>query len=542
MTHRKIAYMLHVVALALILCLNQAETLSAQNASVVSLTPVKGKEPKMLDTLNIRFHVNRTDIELDFADNQAHIDTFIAHFRQRYAGIPADSLKLDIYAGASPEGTFNGNIRLGQGRGEALRDLLRERLKGEIGHFRIINEGGRWQAFYDNVYKSQELWRNEVLYIIMRPPGTNPDIRDPRETMLREMWGGVAWPDILDNYLAPLRSSGSAIVGFLDPERDAQEVVVDSGKVSGPEIGHGGVSVIPVDLGQAGIAPAGIAPGFQGPEPQEPDDSVDTFVEVPLLPDTLAPFFDKCWAIKTNFLLWGVVAPNVQVEIPLFNNNRWSIEAEYFHPWFIWADNARAHECINLGVELRYWLGKRWQRPWLDGWHVGIAAAAGYYDFEVKKHEGYQGEHLNTYINLGYQHRFSHHWALEMAVGFGALITKNRHYYGGSVYPEEHLEPRDEHLIWHNNERFNWFGPNHAAFSIVYTIDYKRSAQRSERIRRWRQDSWQQREERKLQRIDQKEQKKLQRKQQQKLKKEQKAARKAARTWANKLSTLNSEL
>lgn len=178
-------------------------------------------------------------------------------------------------------------------------------------------------------------------------------------------------------------------------------------------------------------------------------------------------------SLKTNGLLWGAGAPNIQAELPLGASNRWSIEAEYFQPWFTWAHNAHAHQCLNLGVEARYWLGQRQQRSLLEGWHIGAALAGGYYNLEWKRNDGYQGEYVNTYINIGYQHRFSHHWAIDLGLGFGLLSTAYRHYKGSSVYPENRLEPSNNHLIWHDNGHRLYLGPCHANVSMVYMLDTK---------------------------------------------------------------------
>ena len=87
----------------------------------------------------------------------------------------------------------------------------------------------------------------------------------------------------------------------------------------------------------------------------------------------------RAWALKTNLVLWGLAAPNIEFEIPLGTDNQWSIEGEFFMPWFRWSDNTKARQCLNLGCEVRYWLGKRQYYRCLDGWHVGAAFAAGYY-------------------------------------------------------------------------------------------------------------------------------------------------------------------
>lgn len=189
------------------------------------------------------------------------------------------------------------------------------------------------------------------------------------------------------------------------------------------------------------------------------------------------------WALKTNLALWGVVAPNLEVELPLGNNNRWSLECEVFAPWWIWANNAHASQFLNLGVEGRLWLGNRQYHRWLDGWHLGLAVAGGYYDWEWKKNEGYQGEYINTYFNIGWQHRIGEHFALDLGVGVGAMGTQYRHYYGGSVYPEGREEAWDQHLIWHDNGYFIWPGPCHANISLVYVFPYKTRTAKKTRTR-----------------------------------------------------------
>lgn len=177
------------------------------------------------------------------------------------------------------------------------------------------------------------------------------------------------------------------------------------------------------------------------------------------------------WAVKTNILLWGLLAPNVQVEAPLGKTRRWSIEGEFFCPWWTWNHNTYAIQALNFGVELRYWLGNRDTHSTLDGWHVGLAVGLGYYDIEWKRSDGYQGEHLNTYINIGYQHRFGGHWAVDGGLGIGLLATKYRHYAGSSTYPTGHEEQHDDHLIWKEDGHLNLLAATHANISIAYLFD-----------------------------------------------------------------------
>ena len=181
------------------------------------------------------------------------------------------------------------------------------------------------------------------------------------------------------------------------------------------------------------------------------------------------------WALKTNLLLWGLAAPNGQVEFPLGRSNRWSIEGEVFWPWFIWSHNAHAHQCGNVGLELRYWLGDRKRHHTLDGWHIGLGVAAGYYDFEWKKHEGYQGEYLNVYCNIGYQHRWGKRkqWAVDGGLAIGWIPTNYREYLGSSLFPVGHEEEFDDHLMWQKTSSKNFFGATHANITLAYMFHTK---------------------------------------------------------------------
>jgi len=422
--------------------------------------PEKDAMVSFSDTLVVQFRLDSTSVDLSYADNAANWQQFVNRFNNEFAGRSSEAIQFDIYAGASPEGSYNHNMRLGQARGDAIAALLREQLGERAGTIEVHNLGPRWDDLYDMVAASNEPWRDEVLKIIRTDYNADPRYLDPREMHLRGLQKGAVWKALMSRYLAPLRSGGSGvgsagtIVISYHPERDTiyirdtvvvkQTVVV--GTVPAP---HEKDTVVIIHENYVTAVPVVVKKERQ-PADQTP-----------------------AWAVKTNLALWGVVAPNVQVELPLGRNNRWSIEFEYFHPWFIWNRNAQASQFFNLGVEGRLWLGNRQYHRCLDGWHIGLALAGGYYDWEWMKSEGYQGEYLNTYFNLGYQLRFGEHWAVDFGIGLGAMGTKYRHYYGGSVYPEGREEEWDQHLIWHDTGYFIWPGPCHANISIVYLFNFK---------------------------------------------------------------------
>jgi len=424
-------------------------------ALLAGLLPAVVQAQLIADTLAIRFQLDSTCVNMNFDNNGRRWAAFESTFMQNFSHLPANNLRLDIYAGASPEGTASHNRWLGENRGQAIRRLIHQRLGQHVGQIVVHNEAARWNSFYDMVAESNEPWRDEVLAIIDQPASSDETQLDHRELKLRRLRGGKIWPVLLERYLAPLRSGASAILSWQSSGRDTIVVrdtvfvVRDTVFIASP---------LPA---VAPIVYTGF-PGYYGKPGLTKAQRDSLRYERLQYP---------AWAVKTNLLLWSVVAPNIEVEIPLGRYNRWSLEAEYFVPWFTWNDNARASQFHNFGLELRYWLGHRQLHRWLQGMHIGLAVAAGYYDWEWKKHEGYQGEYVNAYFNLGFQHRWGTHWALDMGLGLGLMATKYRHYYGGSVYPQNHLEPRDEHLIWHDTGHYLWPGPCHASLALVYMFN-----------------------------------------------------------------------
>lgn len=392
------------------------------------------------DSLSVHFRVGQSQLDLNYLDNQKQIDAFVARVLDHYDDMPARSLELVVYGGASPEGPTELNRRLGEQRGLALREVLVEKLGDMLGEITVVNQGARWGALYDAISASNEPWKEEVLAVLRKAPSAEEEWKvDPRETKLRKMKGGQVWNKLNAVYLPQLRSSGSAAVFPVVAKPDC-DCCCDTLVIR------------------------------------------DTLIYLPEPYPVKAEFIDHSWvwALKTNFIEWGLAAPNVQAEFPIGRSNRWSIEAEVFWPWWIWNHNANAHQFGNVGVEGRYWLGNRVKHHTLDGLYVGLGTAVGYYDTELEAHHGYQGEYLNLYAGLGYQMRFGirKQWAWSVGVGLGWVPTNYREYLGSSVFPENHTEEYDHHLMWQRTASTNYFGLTHANISLSYMFhprDKKRS-------------------------------------------------------------------
>ena len=387
------------------------------------------------DTLTIRFRLDSIHVDMDYAGNRQSWESFERSFRERYSGVSPYVLRLDIYSGASPEGTFIHNRWLGESRGEAIRRLVRQRLGGSVGNIIVHNEAARWEGLYDAVAASDEPWRDEVLSIIELPASTDGTQWDHREVKLRTLRGGTVWPLLLDKYLSPLRSGATAVLSWLS----SRDTIVVRDTV-----------VLEVPL-----------------YPRSPDDQANQAETPKRKPVLRLP----AWILRTNLPLLGAGTPNLQAEWSLGHRDKWSLNVEGIWSWWTFSYNAYANEIIYGSVELRRWLGRRYRHHTLDGWHIGLGIGGGYGDLEWKS-RGYQWEIYSGFVNLGWQRRFGRRkqWAFDAGIALGYAHIPWRRYTGSSLFPEGHEEIHDDHLMWRETGRTNWVGMPHANISIGYVF------------------------------------------------------------------------
>lgn len=417
------------------------------------------------DTLSIRFRMDSIFIDMDYANNRQSWNQFEHNFRKHFSTKSPRALQLDIYSGASPEGPAKHNRWLGENRGEAIRWLVRKQMPGRVGRIVVHNEGARWEGLFEAVAASNEWWRDDVLNIIAQPATTDENVRDHREYKLRSLFGGTIWPLLKERYLAPLRSGATAILTWNAAlERDTV-VVRDTVVMAAP-------TLFPV------IPP--VASAIE----QAPATGLNTLptTGAMMLPQ-LKPHKPKLrypvWIMRTNLLMLGVGTPNLQLEWSLGHKDKWSLNVEGAWSWWTFARNAYANEVIYGSVELRRWLGRRWLRHTLSGWHIGLAAGAGYGDVEWKS-KGYQGEVYSGFLNIGYQARFGRRkqWAFDAGIGLGYVYAPYRRYDGSTLFPKGREEQYDDHLMWQETSRANWIGTPHVNISIGYVFNQKNATWR----------------------------------------------------------------
>lgn len=361
----------------------------------------------------VDFVLNRTEIKPEYHNNKVELYKIDHAIDSLLQDSTVHITSIEIKGWASPEGPYQNNVRLARGRSKSLRDYVISNHGIDSTLVSNTFEPEDWPGLRQYVESSSLPHRKEILDII------DSDLKpDPKLLLIKKTYK-EDYADIFENSLPYLRHSDYTI----DYEyRKVKEI----------EKAHN-----------------------------------DTIWQIPTI-DYVGPCampnlkpYNPAWALKTNLLLDAALCFNFEVEIPFGRNKEWSIMAEDWFPWYVWHHNSRAYELWAMGLELRRWLGKCYERPLLTGTFVGAYAAGGKYDFEWNSN-GDQGEFFSFGGTFGRSWVLSKRWNFELSASVGVVFGPRRHYHG---------EFDDEHLIWQRNANIFYIGPTKLKASLVWLLE-----------------------------------------------------------------------
>ena len=376
----------------------------------------------------VNFELDRVELDESFLDNANALRHIVSSIR-RIADDPRYKVScVQIVGMASVEGAADYNYKLGMRRAEALKSYIRQHVPTLGDEAFDLNSGGEaWTELRSLVEDSQFEGKAQILDIIDHT--SNLWLREQR---IKALNGGKVYQYLLNHLFVGQRVAGYMRIYYdvVEPETPEPETV----------------------------------PTPTEPEPTPvpvPTPVIETQPEVTPAPTPIIKEEGPWWiAVKTNMLFDAALAPNVEVERWLGRNNRFSLMAEVWFPWYVWHHNSRAYEILTIGLEGRYWLTHSRKHPnrHITGLFVGAYAAGGKYDVEWKS-KGYQGEFTSLGLSIGYTWRIGRNLNLEASVAGGWVAGPYRYYEGRFD---------DTHLIWQYNGHLSYFGPTKAKFSLVW--------------------------------------------------------------------------
>ena len=393
----------------------------------------------------IDFAVNRTDLNADYRNNRTQLAKIQATLDSVLSKDRSLLQHITLKGYASPEGAYNTNALLASGRVNSLRRYFIDHFNVPAHLISAEYEAEDWEGLRRYIDASDMTERQALLAII--DTDLDPDTKLARISARYP----AAYKFLLTNVFPTLRHTDYRIDFSV---READKVLAH---VSEKSID---VEETPSD------APWLLADSTViTPAPATTDSHISTY---------------RPWlALKTNLLADAILAPNIEVEMPLGRANRWSLLGEFYCPWWRTDYNAAgvdnpyyradqrptktAYQVLAVGAELRYWMAPRcrYSRPTLTGAFIGLYGAGGKYDIG-RDGEGNQGEFTTLGLSIGYSWPLSRHWNLELSIGGGFVGGPKVHYKN---------EFDDTHLIYRSHQD-NWFyiGPTKAKVSVAWVI------------------------------------------------------------------------
>ncbi len=348
---------------------------------------------------------------------------------------------LNVVTFVSPDGDSDYNTELSVRRNNSMRAFLQQRYPYiDIEKIKLVSEGEDWSEFRRLVAADSDLPdREEVLMLI----DYHRDNIVKRKQLLQKLNQGIAYRYIVRNVLPKLRRSVITVVREV-PEADTNTFELAS-SASGLFVSKKEEETLPDNQ-------------FDKPLGESKNKRV---CEVVVSGVEESVESKTVLAVKNNLLYDLVLAPNIEVEIPV--GKRWSLNAEYKCPWWLNSKHDFCYQLLSGGVEGRYWLGNRQQRNRLTGHFVGVYAEGGIYDFQFSG-DGYHGKYYGAAgVTYGYARQLARHLSFEFSLGIGYLTTEYKKY-----------TPYEEDIVWTNSGRYNFIGPTKAKISLVWLITTRR--------------------------------------------------------------------
>ena len=403
-------------------------------ASVPTVTVVRDTTFQVV----VYFGENESNIDSCYQNNSQAIALLDSLFDMNSGTESILSIKGEAFA--SPDGECNGNIDLSVKRGNSVIELLQQRYPSiDQEKIEFLAKGEDWTELRRLISADLNLPdREEVLMLI----DYHQEDMMKRKQLLQKMDGGIPYRSIVRDVLPKLRRVAITIVREL-PETEKNTFT--------PETSTSGLFV----------STQGKEFPDNNPNKTVRVDSSKSSCKVTVMEVEGSVESKTVLAIKNNLLYDLVLAPNLEIEIPI--GKRWSLNTEYKCPWWLNSKHEFCYQLLSGGVEGRCWLGNRRERNRLTGHFLGLYAEGGIYDFQFHG-DGYQGKYYGAAgVTYGYAKQLAPHFSLEFSLGVGYLTTEYKKY-----------TPYEGDIVWTNSGRYHFIGPTKAKVSLVWLITTRR--------------------------------------------------------------------
>lgn len=383
----------------------------------------------------LKYVINSTKLDSSFVDNSDKI-LDISEF---LAGMQNDPLVeitgVDFRGTASPDGSYEFNVKLSEDRLKSFRKLVNSYIKVPDSLIAAQSSSIPWDEFRAKVAESGIPMREEVLEIIdqeskLVPYPGNRHI-DARLVELKKLQNGKVW-ESLKPILSDLRY-GDAIFHY---------------KRNWPSVSPLTFTVMEAEV----LSPEWL-------------DAPEVVHEWPM--DTIT-WLPRIY-LKTNLIGWAAASANLAVEFDLAPH--WSFTLPVYYSAVDYIKKTIKFRNFTIQPEFRYW-PKVMDKGANDGLFIGAHFGMMYYNFAIGGPYRYQdrdGKHpaLGGGLSLGYRKPISKNkrWHVEFSAGAGCYALDYDVFQNPSDYKEGE---------WVRSKKKTWFGLDNATISISYNFGLKK--------------------------------------------------------------------
>ena len=342
----------------------------------------------------VDFRVNKTNLDSSFSGNAMRVQEIISFLQEIRQDSTVRIVEVSFCGAASPEGSYQLNRKLAQGRLSSLEKLVRQEV--EIPDSVITRNDSYipWDILKSLVKDSELTHKEEVLAILdeesrlvdYHHPNTHIDNRIVKIKQLDE---GRVWQQINRQFFSSMRNACTVIVTYRDELQTEPEVISQ-----------------PVESEvKTESEPAPVVV----PEP-EPVPEIITGTEG----------WNRQLHVKTNAIGLAMAIANAGVEVDLAPH--WSFTLPVYYSAWDYFKSTIKFRTFAVQPEFRYWFSEN-NHKFFIGAHFGYAqyniAVDGNYRYQ--DHDG-KSPALGGGVSVGYRMPISKNdkWHIEFTLGAGA--------------------------------------------------------------------------------------------------------------------------
>lgn len=384
----------------------------------------------------IDFRVNSTVIDSAYSDNAVRMQEMMEFLRTIRQDSTINIIEVSFCGAASPEGSYQLNRKLAQGRLSALEKFIRSEMDIPDSLITYNDSYIPWDYLKSQIEDSELIRKDEVI-AILEEEARLVDYHHPNTHIdngivkLRALDGGKVWQQMNKLFFEQMRNACAVFVTNKKELPPVQEPVIL------PDT----ITIEPIV------------------EVEEIVPDTTTVIET-VIPEIEE--WNRKLHLKTNAIGLGMAIANVAAEVDLAKH--WSFTLPVYYSALDYFKSTIKFRIFAVQPEFRYWLSEN-----NDGFFGGVHFGLAQYNIAVDGNYRYQDHDTKTPslgggISLGYRMPISKNnkWSIEFLIGGGV--------YG--LHYDTYYNVEDGKYIGTNKKTY--CGIDNAAINITYKFDLNR--------------------------------------------------------------------